>query len=285
MKIKEIYISEAGLLSRMMPAGVQQFMANRRTKAGTNKLSDAAWQQWINRTAQLARSLGVSNAKDIPTETYVQYLTDFVENTMLRYDLDRYDQASKQRIQAVINQIAELRSSAGQVRKLFQDLGTQAVGSIEDPQKQTRFGAIRGLSAQQNDLAQAMIAANQASGAQTRGQQPQAAQTAEPQTGMDSNRFGSMITNLTGQNTASSAGSTTAQTQKAQPQAGAQQSGGWVDAGQGLYLKPATATSPTLASYRKNIFSLTDQGQWLTAQDKPAPQTWQAFLNQALQRL
>jgi hypothetical protein len=81
------------------------------------------------------------------------------------------------------------------------------------------------------------------------------------------------------------AGQPQAQATPGQPQAAAQPTGGWVDAGQGLYLKPASGTSPTLASYRKNVFSLTDQGQWLDARDKPVPQTWQAFLNQALQRL
>jgi hypothetical protein len=45
--------------------------------------------------------------------------------------------------------------------------------------------------------------------------------TAEPQAGMDANRFGNMISSLAGQNAASSAGSTTAQ--KAQSQAGSQQ--------------------------------------------------------------
>jgi hypothetical protein len=255
MKIKEIYISEAGLLSRMMPAGVQQFMANRRSQADTKTLSDAAWKQWINRVAQITRSLGVRSANDIPPETYADYLRDFVEKTMLRLDLDRYDAASRQRIESVIDKMAQVRNSAGQVRKLFQELGTQAVGSREDPQSRNRFGSFRGLGldAGQEKFLGAIKQVVNPGAQQPQAAQPQAAQAAQPQA--------------------------------TQPQAGAQQSSGWVDAGQGLYLKPATATTPTMASYRKNIFSLTDQGQWLDARDKPVPQTWQAFLNQALQRL
>ena len=264
MKIKEIYqrkqISEAGLLSRMMPAGVQQFMANRRSQADTKTLSDAAWKQWINRVPQITRSLGVRSANDIPPETYADYLRDFVENTMLKYDLDRYDAGSKQRIEAVINKISQMRNSAGQVRKLFQDLGTQAVGSREDPQSRNRFGSLRGfgLDPGQEKFLGAIKQVVNPNAPQPAGQQPQTAQTGQPQA---------------------------AQPQATQPQAGAQQSSGWIDAGQGLYIKPATGNAPTLASYRKNVFSLTDQGQWLDARDKPVPQTWQAFLNQALQRL
>jgi hypothetical protein len=251
MKIKEIYISEAGLLSRMMPAGVQQFMANRRSQADTKTLSDAAWKQWINRVPQITRSLGVRSANDIPPETYAEYLKDFVENSMLRYELDRYDAGSKQRIEAVINKIAQVRNSSGQVRKLFQDLGTQAVGSREDPQSRNRFSSFKGLGfdpGQEKMLGaiKQMVGPN---GQQPAGQQPQAAQSAQPQA--------------------------------AQP-ATARAAGGWVDAGQGLYLKPATSTTPTMASYRKNVFSLNDQGQWLDARDRPVTQTWQAFLNQSL---
>jgi hypothetical protein len=71
---------------------------------------------------------------------------------------------------------------------------------------------------------------------------------------------------------------------QAQPAAAAKPAGGWVDAGQGLYIKPATSTTPTMASYRKNIFSLSDTGQWLDARDRPVTQTWQAFLNQSLSK-
>ena len=265
MKIKEIYISEAGLLSRMMPAGVQQFMANRRSQADTKTLSDAAWKQWINRVPQITRSLGVRSANDIPPETYADYLRDFVENTMLKYDLDRYDAGSKQRIEAVINKISQMRNSAGQVRKLFQDLGTQAVGSREDPQSRNRFGSLRGfgLDPGQEKFLGAIKQVVNPNAPQSAGQQPQTAQTGQPQAAQPQ----------------------ATQPQATQPQAGAQQSSGWIDAGQGLYIKPATGNAPTLASYRKNVFSLTDQGQWLDARDKPVPQTWQAFLNQALQRL
>jgi len=57
--------------------------------------------------------------------------------------------------------------------------------------------------------------------------------------------------------------------------------GGWQDFG-GVQIKPATGNSPTLARYKKNIFSLTDTGNWLDQNGRPANVTVAAFLNQAL---
>ena len=57
--------------------------------------------------------------------------------------------------------------------------------------------------------------------------------------------------------------------------------GGWQDIG-GVQIKPATGNSPTLARYKKNIFSLTDTGNWLDQNGRPANVTIAAFLNQAL---
>lgn len=261
MKIREIHMAEGLLgnmaraagaaLARRLPAGLQQTAANRRTASSTKTLSDAAWKQWTNRVAQILRAQGVRSAADIPEDQYQQYLQDFVESTFLRGDLDRYDAATQSRITAEIDKIAKARGSAGQVRSLFQGLGTQALVARQPSRGQFRGVDTRGLDPETARMAQAYAAAQQATGAA----QPQAA--GQPQ----------------------------AQATQARPQAAAQPAGGWIDAGQGLYLKPATATAPTMASYRKNIFSLTDQGQWLTAQDKPVSQTWQAYLNQALERL
>jgi hypothetical protein len=56
---------------------------------------------------------------------------------------------------------------------------------------------------------------------------------------------------------------------------------GWQDFG-GVQIKPATGNSPTLARYKKNLFSLTDTGNWLDQNGRPANVTISAFLNQAL---
>lgn len=261
MKIKEIYISE-GLLGNMaraagaavarnIPAGLRQAGANRQAAAGAKTLSDAAWKQWTNRVAQILRAQKVRSAAEIPEDQYREYLEDFVGTTFLRGDLDRYDAATQNRIGTELNKIAQARGSAGQVRSLFQELGTQALVARQPRRNQMGQVDTRGMDPETARMAKAFAAAQQATGAA----QPQASD--QPQS----------------------------QATPGQPRAAAQPAGGWVDSGQGLYLKPATATTPTMASYRKNIFSLTDQGQWLDARDKPVPQTWQAFLNQALERL
>lgn len=57
--------------------------------------------------------------------------------------------------------------------------------------------------------------------------------------------------------------------------------GAWQDIN-GIQIKPATGTTPTLARYKKNLFSLTDTGNWLDQNGRPANVTISAFLNQAL---
>jgi hypothetical protein len=254
MKIREIHISE-GVLGNMIsgaaravggaPAALQQWSANRRMDSATKLASDAAWKQWTNRVSQIMRSQGVRSAADISQDQYQGYLQDFVESILLRGDLDRYDADTQNRIAAEINKIAQARDSAGQVRNLFQNLGTQVVAARQPARGRIRGLDTRGMDPETARMAQAYAAAQQATGVA-----PTAAQSQAP----------------------------------AQSQSAAQPAGGWVDAGQGLYLKPATSTTPTMASYRKNIFSLSDTGQWLDARDRPVTQTWQAFLNQSLSK-
>ena len=264
MKIREIHIAE-GLLSNMVsgaaravggaPAALQQWGANRRSDAAIKAASDAAWKQWTNRVAQIQRSQGVKSAAEIPQDQYQDYLQDFVESAFLRGDLSRYDANTQTRIAAEIDKITQARGNAAQVRSLFQGLGTQAVAARQQPQGRAPSIDTRGMDPETAKMAQAMAAAQQAMGgtAKTAGAAtPTAGQAADQAAG------------------------------QAQPAAAAKPAGGWVDAGQGLYLKPATSTTPIMASYRKNIFSLSDTGQWLDTRDRPVTQTWQAFLNQSL---
>jgi len=256
MKIREIHIAE-GLLSNMVsgaaravggaPAALQQWGANRRSDAAIKLASDAAWKQWTNRVAQIQRSQGVKSAAEIPQDQYQDYLQDFVESAFLRGDLSRYDANTQTRIAAEIDKITQARGNAAQVRSLFQGLGTQAVAARQPRRGQAPSIDTRGMDPETAKMAQAMAAAQQAMGG-----------------------------------TAKTAGAATPTAGQAAGQA--QPAGGWVDAGQGLYIKPATSTTPTMASYRKNIFSLSDTGQWLDARDRPVTQTWQAFLNQSLSK-
>jgi hypothetical protein len=268
MKIREIHIAE-GLLSNMVsgaaravggaPAALQQWGANRRSDAAIKVASDAAWKQWTNRVAQIQRSQGVKSAAEIPQDQYQDYLQDFVESAFLRGDLSRYDTNTQTRIAAEIDKITQARGNAAQVRSLFQGLGTQAVAARQPRRGQAPSVDTRGMDPETAKMAQAMAAAQQAIGG-TAGTAGAATPTA-------------------GQDAGQAAGQAASQ---AQPAAAAKPAGGWVDAGQGLYLKPATSTTPPMASYRKNIFSLSDTGQWLDTRDRPVTQTWQAFLNQSL---
>ena len=60
---------------------------------------------------------------------------------------------------------------------------------------------------------------------------------------------------------------------------------GWVNLGQGLSIKPASANTPTLARYGKKLYSLDDQGHWSDDRDRLASQTLTSYFNQALERL
>lgn len=60
---------------------------------------------------------------------------------------------------------------------------------------------------------------------------------------------------------------------------------GWVNMGQGLTIKPASANTPTLARYGKKLYSLDDQGHWSDDRDRLASQTLTSYFNQALERL
>lgn len=75
--------------------------------------------------------------------------------------------------------------------------------------------------------------------------------------------------------------SATTQTTTQAPASTSSLPGGWQDFG-GVQIKPATGNSPTLARYKKNLFSLTDTGNWLDQNGRPANVTISAFLNQAL---
>lgn len=69
------------------------------------------------------------------------------------------------------------------------------------------------------------------------------------------------------------------------PMASATDAQGWVNLGQGLSVKPATSTAPTMARYGKKLYSLDDQGNWNDDRDRLVSQTLSSYFNQALERL
>ena len=58
----------------------------------------------------------------------------------------------------------------------------------------------------------------------------------------------------------------------------------WKDTTLGISIKPATQTSPAMAYYQKKYYVLTNFGKWLTANNRPVPDTTAVILNQALEQ-
>lgn len=58
--------------------------------------------------------------------------------------------------------------------------------------------------------------------------------------------------------------------------------GSWIKTNTGVEIAPATRQYPTMARYQSKVYSLSDSGNWLDAQGKPATATMVALLTKAL---
>jgi hypothetical protein len=60
---------------------------------------------------------------------------------------------------------------------------------------------------------------------------------------------------------------------------------GWANLPGGVQIKPATGKNPTLARYKKNLYSLSKNDQWIDQSGRPVNVTLSAFLDQALEQM
>ena len=66
------------------------------------------------------------------------------------------------------------------------------------------------------------------------------------------------------------------------PTTTAKQQGGWTNRPGGVQIKHSSGKNPTLARYKKNLYSLTKNDEWIDQNGRPVNPTMSAFLDQAL---